>query len=552
MKSTLKDMVSAALANLAASSGWPRDAALSGFVVEEPRDPSFGQLATNAAMTLAKPLGLKPRDLAALITGAIADPDGLIESMEIAGPGFINFRLASDWWAKVLASIRAAGPDWGRRPPTGTRIQVEFVSANPTGPLHVGHGRGAAVGDALARILAFQGHGVEREYYINDAGRQMRILGLSVAYRWDQIRGSAPEEPEDYYRGGYVGDLARRLGPGLDPGLDPDLAAGDPAPRIAALSRLAGLEILQGIKDDLADFRVGYDRWFSESSLYEDKLVEAALDELRGRGRLYEEGGALWFRSSDLGDDKDRVLIKKDGSQTYFCADIAYHRDKFQRGFDRLVDVWGADHHGYINRMKASVEALGRRRDQLSVVLVQLVNLLRDGRPVNMSTRSGEFVTLREVLDEVGADAARFIFLTRSHDSALDFDLELAKAKTRDNPVYYVQYVCARIHSLVGKAGATGEPDLTLLKAPEELDIIKHLAGFPDAAEAAAERLEPHLVTGWLTAMARLFHQYYAVHRLVVEGDPDLTAARVALAAATRQVTAIGLDLLGVTAPEKM
>ncbi|MDR2444018.1 MAG: arginine--tRNA ligase [Deltaproteobacteria bacterium] len=545
----LKDKILSAVKAIASQENWPDGVKESDFVVEEPRDPSFGQLATNAAMTMAKASGHKPRDLAKLIIAQIADPDGFIDSMEIAGPGFINFRLSSVWWAKALKAIRAAGPDYGRRKPSGRRVQVEFVSANPTGPLHVGHGRGAALGDAVARILTFQGDDVEREYYINDAGRQMNILGLSVLIKLEQSKGLDPQIPEDFYRGDYINQIALDIQPSLGDNFD----CLPREEKIGRLSDIAGRLILDGIKKDLTDFRVSHDTWFSEKSLYQTGAIEKAIKELKDNGHIYNSEGAVWFKTTALGDDKDRVLIKNDGSQTYFAGDIAYHRDKLARGFETMIDIWGADHHGYIQRMKAAVEALGKDRENLSIILVQLVNLLRDGQLVSMSTRGGEFVTLREVLDEVGADAARFIFLTRSHDSTLDFDLELAKAQTRDNPVYYVQYVCARIHSLISKAelgGAIGDPNL--LTQPEELELIKHLAAFPDNLESAAKRLEPHLVTVYLTTLAKLFHQYYAVHRLIVDGDPNLTASRVELAAAVRQVTVIGLDLLGVSAPEKM
>jgi arginyl-tRNA synthetase len=375
----------------------------------------------------------------------------------------------------------------------------------------------------------------------------MRILGLSVLLRLKEILHEPVDFPEDFYRGEYIINLASEY---LQ---EHSLAGGPQEQQIEILSRWAGEKILDGIKKDLSDFRVNFDGWFSEKSLYQRGLVEKAFQELEKAGHLYNQDGALWFKSAELGDDKNRVLVKSDGERTYFAADIAYHKDKFDRGFDKLVDIWGADHHGYIPRMKAAVQALGKEPEQLSIVLVQLVNLLRDGQLVNMSTRSGEFVTLREVLDEVGSDAARFIFLTRSHDSTLDFDLELAKAKTRDNPVFYVQYVCARISSLIAKAGATEvQADCTLLTEPEELEIIKHLAGFPDALQSAARRLEPHLVTVYLSALAKLFHQYYGIHRLVIEDNAALTAARLELAAAVRQVTVIGLELLGVTAPEKM
>jgi arginyl-tRNA synthetase len=550
MKDFIRQKIAGALAALAAENGWPTDVAGAGFALEEPANPDFGHLAANAAMILDKKTKLKPRDLAAMIVGQIDDPEGHIEAMEIAGPGFVNFRLSKSFWAGKLSEIRAAGADYGRRPPTGEKILVEFVSANPTGPLHVGHGRGAALGDALARIMSFLGHAVEKEYYINDAGRQMKILGESVLTRLRELQGLEAAIPADFYKGDYIADLAEKFRPRLPEGFE----ALDRAEQIKILGRWAAEEMLKGIKDDLADFRVTFDVWFSERALYDDGLVDGCLDWLRDKGFLYDEGGALWFKSVPLGDDKDRVLIKSDGEKTYFASDIAYHKNKFDRGFDRLVDVWGADHHGYIQRLKASIEALGRRQDDLSVVLVQLVNLIRDGQGVNMSTRAGQFVTLREVLDEVGADAARFIFLTRSHESSLDFDLDLAKSQSRDNPVFYVQYVCARISSLRAKAPFLDKiaADPTLLIEPDELEIIKHLNGFPETLLAVERRLEPHQLVVYLTSLAKLFHQYYGARRLIDEDNQALSAARLELAAAVRQVAALGLSLLGVDAPDKM
>ncbi|MDR1546029.1 MAG: arginine--tRNA ligase [Deltaproteobacteria bacterium] len=549
MKEMMRTKLDAALKSLARKRGWTASLDLGGYALEEPRDPAFGHLAANAAMTLAKAVGLKPRELAELIAAEIDDPEGFIESTSVEGPGFINFRLSIKWWARILRNVRLAGADYGRGAPDGRRVQVESVSANPTGPLHVGHGRGAALGDALARLLAFLGHEVEREYYVNDAGRQMRVLGGSTLHRLRELEGRTEPEPAEFYRGEYVRDLARELRPRLPA----DFGQRPQDEQTALLSELSGQAILAGIKADLAAFRAGHDVWFAESSLYADGLVEEAFAELDKAGRLYRQDGALWFKTTDLGDDRDRVLVKSSGEKTYFAADLAYHQHKFRRGFDLVVDVWGADHHGYIPRMKAAVEALGARRDQLAVVLVQLVNLLRDGKPAQMSTRAGEFVTLKELVDEVGVDAARFIFLTRSCDSTLDFDLELAKAKTRDNPVFYVQYVCARASSVLAKASVDGPPaDLELLNTPEELELVKHLAGFPETLRAAAKRLEPCLLASWLTGLAKLFHQYYGLQRLVDEDKPALTSARLELVAAVRQTASIGLNLLGVTAPEKM
>ncbi|MDR1872763.1 MAG: arginine--tRNA ligase [Deltaproteobacteria bacterium] len=554
MKKMIREKTRAALQVIAGSNELP---SLEAVVVEEPRDPSHGHLATNAALALAKALGHKPRELADKIIGAISDPEGYISATTVAGPGFVNFKLSNKWWAKALSDIIAAGPDYGRKPLTGRKVQVEYVSANPTGPLHVGHGRGAAIGDALARILAFTGDEVVREYYINDAGRQMRILGASVLARAKELQGGTEEFPADHYRGEYIYDLAKEVlaDKTLTP---PNFWALPDEEKIPFLSQFAGQRILNGIKKDLEDFRAIQEVFFSETSLYEKGLVFKALSYLKETGRSFDKDGALWFNSAPLGDDKDRVLIKSDGEKTYLAADIAYHQDKFARGFDLVVDVWGADHHGYIPRMKAAVAALGYKPDQLGVVLVQLVSLLRGGQLVSMSTRAGEFVTLREVVAEVGVDAARFLFLTRGHESPLDFDLEVAKAQSRDNPVYYVQYVCARIYSLIQKSGfeplkaSLTKDGAPLLVEPEEVDLIRHLQTFPETVETAARRLEPHLLTAYLTGAARLFHQYYGRHRLIAEENEPLSRARIALAAAIRQVTVIGLNLLGVAAPERM
>jgi arginyl-tRNA synthetase len=381
----------------------------------------------------------------------------------------------------------------------------------------------------------------------------MRILGESVLARFEELKGGTNEFPSDHYRGQYIADLAQELlnDPRLLPTGFDDM---EYPKRVAFLSQLAGERILAGIKKDLLDFRALQEVWFSETSLYEKGLVEKAIAFLKENGHIFERDGAIWFRSTPFGDDKDRVLIKSDGEKTYLAADVAYHQDKLRRGFDLVVDVWGADHHGYIPRVKAVVQALGYDQKALAVVLVQLVNLRRGGQQVSMSTRAGEFVTLRAVLDEVGVDAARFMFLTRGHDSALDFDLEVAKAQNKDNPVYYVQYVCARIFSLRRKSpfDSSKAADLTLLTAPEEMDLIRHLAGFPEIVETAARRLEPHHLAAWLTGSARLFHQYYGRCRLLDESDEPLSRARLTLAGAVRQVTVIGLDLLGVAAPETM
>jgi len=439
-------------------------------------------------------------------------------------------------------------------------IQVEFVSANPTGPLHIGHGRGAAVGDALAAILEAAGYRVFREYYVNDMGRQMEILGRSVYLRYLQAMGQALEFPEDHYRGGYIQDLARDI-------VGQDGARWVNVPEQEALSRFtdhARETILGGIRKDLEEFRVRYDGWFRESTLYQNGKVEAWLNGLRGKDLVYERDGALWFRSSAFGDEKDRVVVRSDGRTTYLASDIAYHADKFQRGFSKLIDIWGADHHGYVPRLKGVVKALGRDPDALQVLLVQMVSLLRDGVPVAMSTRAGEFTTLREVLDEVGVDASRYLFLMRSSDSPLDFDLAVAKRQERANPVYYVQYAHARICSILEEARGREvllpgpeEADLSLLQMAEEWELIKHLVFYPEVVQMSARTLEPHRLTYFLDGLAADFHTYYNrgwVDRSlrVITEDPAVTQARLLLVQAVQVVLRNALGLLGVTAPERM
>jgi arginyl-tRNA synthetase len=523
--------------------------------VEVPRDATHGDWATNAALVLAKPERKAPRDLAQIIIDHLDDPEGFIEKTDIAGPGFINFTLSAKWWHRVVKNILAQGQSYGRVDiGENKKVQVEFVSANPTGPLHVGHGRGAAVGDALASLLDAAGFDVEREYYINDAGRQMHTLGRSVWYRYLELNGKSVDFPDDHYQGDYIRDLAQEL---KDKHGDRFVEMTD-HDAVAEIYPWAAEQIGNGIRDDLAAFGVEYNVWFSEKSLYNNGLLKATLDDMRERGHIYDKDGAVWFATEKLKDDKDRVLIKSSGDHTYFASDIAYHRDKFKRGFDTVIDIWGADHHGYVGRMKAAVKALGYDRDQLQVLLVQLVNLLRGGTPVAMSTRAGQFVTLKEVVDEVGVDAARFLFLTRSSDSPLDFDLELAKTQTKDNPVYYVQYAHARITSVFKKAEAEGftevdpeSADLTLLVEEEELGLMKFLAGFPQLVEGAALAREPHRLTHYLTELAKKFHPYYNRHKFVSE-DKALSRSRLVLAQAVRQIVANGLGLLGVSAPDSM
>jgi arginyl-tRNA synthetase len=523
--------------------------------VEETRHAAHGDFASNIAMVMAPRLKMAPRKIAEIIVSHLSSGEGVFQKIEIAGPGFINFFVDPAAWHPVLQEIhekdtRYGAWDFGK----GIKVQVEFVSANPTGPLHVGHGRGAAVGDSVANILSFCGYDVQKEYYINDSGRQIGTLGRSVFLRYRELLGNTIDFPEDCYRGDYIRDLAGEI---RDLKADALLSmAEDQA--VFFCARFAADRILSGIRNDLEVFGVLFDRWYSEQSLYDSGRVDNAIRAFRERGVIYEQDGALWFRTTDFGDEKDRVVVRQNGLKTYFASDIAYHYEKYERGFHRVIDVWGADHHGYIPRMTAAVEAMGHDRDRFHVILVQLVNLLRGGAPVAMSTRSGEFVTLEDVVKEVGRDAARFIFLTRHYESPLDFDLELAKQKTNDNPVYYVQYVHARISSISRKGEERGAPDIqwgqkavASLGEPEELQLIKLMDRYPDIVKAAAELMEPHRITYYLMNLAAAFHVYYSRHRVLHE-DPVLTQGRLYLVTAVQKVIRNGLTLLGVSAPEQM
>jgi arginyl-tRNA synthetase len=523
--------------------------------VEEPKFHDHGDFATNFAMLAARMQKMAPRKIAQVLVDHIKDTDELVDRIEIAGTGFINFFIRPTAWAprvkQVLDQDHAYGAsDIGQ----GQKIQVEFVSANPTGPLHVGHGRGAAVGDSAAAILAFCGYDVQREFYINDSGRQIQTLGRSVLLRAKELLGQTVNFPEDCYQGDYIRDLARQV-------IDEKGAAfvqEDETEAVTYCARFAATANIATIRQVLQEFGIEFQHWFSEQSLYDRGRVEQALEALKERGLVYSKDGAWWFKTSAFGDEKDRVVVRQNGQTTYFASDIAYHQDKFQRGFDKVIDVWGADHHGYIPRMTAAVEAGGHHRDQFQVILVQLVNLLRAGQPVAMGKRSGEFVTLKDVIDEVGRDAARFIFLTRDYASPLDFDLDVAKQKNNDNPVYYVQYVHARIASILRKAAeqnlgpvAWRASAAELLATPEEIQLIKAMARFGEVLQGAAETLAPHRVTFYLMDLAALFHAYYNKHR-VLDGDTDLTHARLCLVLAVQKVIHNGLRLLGVSAPETM
>jgi arginyl-tRNA synthetase len=527
---------------------------LPAFDIEAPKHAEHGDLAANLAMVLASQAKQPPRRIAQALLDCLNAPAGMIQKTDIAGPGFINFFLSDDYWRQVIIHIHRAGTAYGNSHlGAGRKVQVEFVSANPTGPLHIGHGRGAALGDALANLLSATGHAVTREYYINDVGNQINTLGKSLYYRLRELQGHAVDFPEDGYQGDYMKELARDY-----------LAAGglempaDPREHdFVVLGRYAADHILSDIKQDLQDFGVSFDNWFSETELYRRGLVDQALSMLKERDLAYERDGALWFKASQFGDEKDRVLKRSTGATTYFASDVAYHMEKFQRGYDLVVDLWGADHHGYVPRLQAVVGALGLP-GALKVILVQLVALLRQGEPVAMTTRGGTFVTLREVLDEVGKDAARFIFLTRRPDAHLDFDLALAKQQSSDNPVYYVQYAHARLASVFRQAEAqeltVQPPDprrFHLLALPEEMALMKLLANYPELVEAAARALEPHRITYFLTELASQLHSYYYKHRFISD-DADLTQARLWLVQAIKTVLAHGLGILGVEAPDVM
>ncbi len=526
------------------------------FVIEEPKADAHGDLSTNFAMVNAKTQKMAPRQIAEILIRCIGNDHPMIEKAEIAGPGFINFFISTAAWYPVLSDIfekdtRYGFSDMGK----GQKVQVEFVSANPTGPLHVGHGRGAVVGDSVAALLSACGYDVHREYYINDAGKQIQTLGLSVFLRCQELDGKTVEFPEDCYQGDYIHDIAKALKDEKGDWIH-TISEND---AIAFCSGFAADRMIIRIRSVLNSLGIEFDNWYSEQALVDSGKVESVIQKFKDRDLIYEKDDALWFRTEPFGDEKDRVVVRNNGQSTYFASDIAYHQDKLDRGFDRIIDVWGADHHGYIPRIRASIAASGKDEKQFVVILTQLVNLLRKGIPVSMGKRSGHFVTLKEVIEEVGRDAVRFIFLTRHYDSPLDFDLEVAKQKTNDNPVYYVQYVHARISSIIKKAreenGITeitfNETAVAKITEPEELRLIKHLARYPETVCASAEFMEPHRVAFYLMELAADFHAYYNKHRVLTE-DPVLAAGRLYLILAVQKVIRNGLTLLGVSAPDAM
>ena len=580
----LAELLGAALASVAP--GVEADIRL-----ERPRDPSHGDFASNLAMQLARALKENPRKVAERLVHEMP-PSPLVQKAEVAGAGFINFRLTSAAKTGVIRAVLARGDDFGKGRPSGRKVQVEFVSANPTGPLHVGHGRGAAYGASLASLLAFAGDQVCREYYVNDAGRQMDILGVSTWLRYLELFGEHVPFPPNAYQGDYVRDMAQQIREAHgDRYVHPAAAVlasvpAAPARRedggytpdekeqlerhldglIAAAKDLLGeewfyvhqhalSEQLADCREDLEAYGVHFDCWFSERSLYDTGMVARAVAELEMRGYIYLQDGARWFRSTAFGDEKDRVVQRDNGLYTYFASDIAYHANKFERGFHRVIDIWGADHHGYIARVKGALRALDLDADRMDVALVQFVSLFRDGAKVSMSTRAGSYVTLRELRGEVGNDACRFFYLLRKQDQALDFDLTLAKSESNDNPVYYVQYAHARICSVIdqwgGREAELPDADLAPLGSTHELGLCNKIQSFAEVIGQAAADFAPHALAFYLRELASDFHGWYNAERLLVE-DEAVKRARLALAVAVRQVLRNGLRILGVSAPEAM
>jgi len=522
--------------------------------LDVPRDKAHGDYATNLAMQLTRVAKQPPRQIAEAIVGRFDPAAAGVKRVEVAGPGFINLFLDNSYLADVVREVLAMGEAYGKADVgRGQKVQVEFVSANPTGSLHVGHARGAALGDALCNLLEMAGYDVTREYYINDAGNQIAKLAQSIEIRYRQALGEDVPMIADGYHGDDIVEFGRELA----------REHGDALLKLPDEERLAffrryGLEKeMAKIKRDLADFGVRFDVWYSETSLYESGKVEAILNELAERGHTYEKDGAVWFRSTAFGDDKDRVLVKSDGTYTYLTPDIAYHDDKFKRGFDKVINIWGADHHGYIPRMKAAMAALGYDPDRLVVLINQIVRLYQNGEEVRMSKRTGKAVTLRELMDEVGVDAMRYFLTARSPDTHLDFDLDLAVSQSNENPVYYVQYAHARICSVFRQAAEQGialaDPPAGLHRLTEEkeVDLMKKLAAFPEEIVAAAEALEPHRIVRYVYDLAALFHSYYNAERILTD-DAELTQGRLALAKAVQTVLRNGLRLIGVSAPERM
>jgi arginyl-tRNA synthetase len=522
-------------------------------ILEVPPQKDFGDFATNFAMQTARAAKTNPRLIAQAIVDRLNTP--WLEKAVIAGPGFINFYLQANWVYKLLAEILRAGDHYGcTTVGDGKKVQVEFVSANPTGPLHVGHGRGAAIGSALVNLLRAAGFMVEAEYYINDAGNQIDNLAASVNARYLELQGQTVEFPADGYHGHDIIETAQRL---INRDHDRYLALTD-AERSQIFKELALKEKLAALKEDLEAFNVQFDVWFSERTLHQSKAIDATCQLLLENGNMYKQDGALWLKSTAYGDDKDRVVIRDNGVPTYLAADIAYHRNKLERGFDSLINIWGADHHGYICRVKAAIAAMGYDADKLEVILLQMVNLYRNGELVKMSKRTGQSVTLAELIEEVGTDAARYFFIMRSADSQLDFDLDLAKSRSNENPVYYIQYAHARIASIFRQAAEAGIalPDLAGLRldslnSEQEIELIKKLGAYPEEVSAAALERAPHRIARFAHELASLFHSFYN-HCRIIGVDDETQAARLALVGAVQNTLRHALAILGITAPDRM
>ncbi|MEA4891990.1 MAG: arginine--tRNA ligase [Peptococcaceae bacterium] len=550
IKGLIRQEILAALDQAAAAGSLTLDS-VPAFAVEVPRDKNHGDFAVNVAMLLAKSQGKAPRVIAQMILDQMkVRPDWLVR-VEIAGPGFLNFTIEPMYFHAVLPAIAKEDKDYGKSDfGGGHKVQIEFVSANPTGLLHMGNARGAALGDTLGNIMSAAGYEIKREYYINDAGNQIENFGKSLEARYLELLGQTCQFPEEGYHGEDIIETARHI----------VTAEGDRFLHMESALRRefliqAGLkEKLDNIRRTLEEFGVIYDVWFSEQSLHDDGEIKDTIQELREKGLLYEKEGALWLKATSFGEEKDEVMVRANGVPTYFAGDIAYHRNKFRRGFDTVINIWGADHHGHVARMKGAMGALGFDPDRLEVILMQLVRLMQGKETVKMSKRSGQYVTLSELMEDVGKDAARFFFVMRSADSQMDFDLELAKSQSSENPVYYVQYAHARIHSLLKMAGPgdrEGEADWSLLKEPAELELIRKLADLPEEISQAAKDREPHRMPRYAMDLAALFHGFYTDCRCLVE-DPELRKARLGLADATRIVLRNTLALLGVSAPERM
>lgn len=524
-------------------------------LLEKPKDKTHGDFASNIAMQLARVARMAPGQIAEKLVAQLDTEAANVEKVEIAGPGFINFFMKDDFLGGIVQTILTEKDNYGRtNDGAGKKVQVEFVSVNPTGDLHLGHARGAAFGDVLCNVFDAAGYDVQREYYINDAGNQIDMLAYSIDARYKQALGQDAAMPEDAYHGQDITDIGAKLAAEYE-----DSLLEKPEAERIKFFRDYGLKYeLDKIKADLDEFGVHFDRWFSEMSLYEDGKIDEALAVLKKNGYVYEKDGATWFRSTEFGDDKDRVLIKQDETYTYLTPDIAYHKDKLERGFDKVINVWGADHHGYVARMSAAIQALGYPKEKLSVSIIQMVNVLEDGEIVRMSKRTGKAVALRELIEDVGVDAVRYFFTMRSNDSQLDFDLDLARSKSNENPVFYVQYAHARICTMLAQAAEKGfaidqtDVDVALLTSEKETDLLKQLAAFPQVIADAAKREAPYRITQYVYDLASYLHSFYNAEKVINEDDRALTEARIALMRAVRVVIVNALRILGISAPEKM